>query len=77
MMDLNKGYALEKLMQHLGVKKNEVLAFGDYYNDLEMLNLVDFSFAMGNAQPKVKEIANYSTKSNDDFGVETILEKMV
>lgn len=76
-INANKGYALNQLMQHLGIQKNEVLAFGDYYNDLEMLNLVDYSFAMGNAQEQVKEVAKYLTLSNNDFGVESVLEKLL
>jgi len=73
----NKGYALDKLLQHLGYAKNEVVVFGDYHNDLEMLALADYSFAMGNAHPTVKAVANYTTSSNDDFGVERILEKLL
>lgn len=81
-MDINhinahKGNALQKVMHALGVKTNEVLVFGDYYNDLEMLGLVDHSFAMANAHPKVKEVAKFNTTSNDDFGVERILEKLL
>ncbi len=80
-MDINhvnahKGNALKKVMNALGVNANEVLVFGDYYNDLEMLGLVDHSFAMANAHPKVKEMANFETASNDAFGVEKVLEKL-
>ena len=64
-------------MRAFGVNANEVLVFGDYYNDLEMLGLVDHSFAMANAHPKVKEVANYQTLSNNELGVETILEKLI
>lgn len=81
-MDINhlnahKGNALKKVMNALGINTNEVLVFGDYYNDLEMLDLVDHSFAMANAHPKVKEVAKYQTLSNNEMGVETILEKLV
>ncbi len=76
-MDAHKGNALKKVMDALGVNANEILVFGDYYNDLEMLGLVDHSFAMANAHPKVKEVANFETSSNDSFGVEKILERLV
>ncbi len=81
-LDLNhtnahKGFALEKVMQTFGLQPNEVLVFGDYNNDLEMLALVDHSFAMANAHPEVKKVANYETKSNNAFGVETVLEKLL
>lgn len=75
--DAHKGYALDKLMKANGIASDEVLVFGDYNNDLEMLELADYSFAMANAHPNVKKIANYETSSNDDFGVERILEKLL
>ncbi len=75
--DANKGYALNTLMQRFGLSKNEVLVFGDYNNDVEMLDLVDHSFAMKNAHPNVLKVANYTTASNNEFGVERVLEKLI
>lgn len=73
----NKGHALQKLQNSLGILKEETLVFGDYNNDLEMLEMADFSFAMENAHPNVLKAANYQTKSNDEHGVEYILEKLL
>lgn len=73
----HKGYALEELMQSFGISSNEVMVFGDYNNDLEMLELSNFSFAMANAHPNVKKAAKFETSSNDEFGVERILEQLV
>lgn len=75
--DAHKGHALKKLMDAYGLQSHEVLVFGDYNNDLEMLELSDYSFAMANAHPNVKQIAKYETLSNDEFGVEHILERLV
>ncbi|MCL6267856.1 HAD family hydrolase [Flagellimonas myxillae] len=75
--DAHKGYALEKLMKAQGLSSNEVMVFGDYNNDLEMLELSDYSFAMANAHPNVKKVAKFNTASNDDFGVERILEQLI
>lgn len=75
--DANKGYALQKIQELNNVTPEETMVFGDYNNDLEMLALSDFSFAMENAHPNVKKAAKYSTSSNDDFGVELILEKLL
>lgn len=75
--DAHKGFALQKVQKLNNIKPEETLVFGDYNNDLEMLALADFSFAMENAHPNVKEAANYATSSNDNFGVERILEKLV
>ena len=53
------------------------MVFGDYHNDIEMLQEASFSFAMGNAHTDIKAIAKYATKSNNNFGVERVLEKLV
>ena len=73
----NKGFALQQVMTSYNITPNEIMVFGDYNNDLEMLKLADYSFAMANAHPNVKAVANYSTTSNTDFGVENILEKLI
>lgn len=76
-INANKGFALKQLQQNMGISQSETMVFGDYNNDLEMLALADFSFAMENAHPNVKKIANYATKSNDEKGVEIILERLL
>ncbi len=73
----HKGFALEQVMTEYGISSNEVIVFGDYNNDIEMLQLSDYSFAMANAHPNVKKVANYETSSNDAYGVEKILEKII
>lgn len=75
--DANKGFALQKLQELYNIKPSETMVFGDYNNDLEMLALAEYSFAMANAHPNVKKVAHYETESNDDFGVERILEKLI
>ncbi|MFT6065961.1 MAG: Cof subfamily protein (haloacid dehalogenase superfamily) [Polaribacter sp.] len=73
----NKGDALRQVQQLLNVSKAETMVFGDYHNDIEMIQEADFSFAMKNAHKDITALANYATESNDNFGVETILEKLV
>jgi len=73
----HKGYALQKVQERFNVTPSETMVFGDYNNDLEMLALADFSFAMENAHPNVKKVANYLTDSNDNYGVENILQSML
>jgi Cof subfamily protein (haloacid dehalogenase superfamily) len=73
----NKGNALREVQKLLNVTKEETMVFGDYHNDIEMMQEADFSFAMKNAHSDIKKLANYSTESNDDFGVERILEKLI
>jgi len=76
-INAHKGYALTKLMESYKLKSDEVMVFGDYNNDLEMLALSDYGFAMENAHPNVKKAAKYTTLSNDDNGVEHILKLLI
>ncbi len=73
----HKGYALQKIQHQLGIGPEETLVFGDYNNDLEMMALSDFSFSMANAHPNVLKAARYQTDSNDQFGVESVLESLL
>lgn len=73
----NKGNALQEVQKILKISKNETLVFGDYHNDIEMMQQAGLSFAMENAHADIKKLACHMTKSNDDFGVEVILEKLL
>ena len=73
----NKGNALREVQKLLHITKEETMVFGDYHNDIEMLKEADFSFAMKNAHEDITEIANYTTDSNDCFGVEKILNLLI
>lgn len=73
----HKGHALRLLQEKLGYTPEQTMVFGDYNNDLEMLGLATFSYAMENAHPEVKKVANYSTKSNEENGVEYILAQLI
>lgn len=75
--DAQKGNALKALQEYYMIEKEETMVFGDYLNDLEMLEQATFSFAMENAHPQVKSAARFITKSNDENGVEEILERLV
>ena len=72
----NKGIAVAAMQKALQIDPEETMIFGDYYNDLPMMPMAKYSFAMKNAQPAVKASANYVTKfSNNENGVvETIRE---
>lgn len=76
-INANKGFALNILQQKLGITKEETMVFGDYNNDLKMLALADYSYAMENAHPNVKNVSKFKTKSNNDFGVELVLEQLI
>jgi len=74
---VNKGKALKALCAQLGLTPDEVMAFGDADNDLEMLRWAGWSFAMDNARPEAKAAAKYVTASNVDAGVGQAVEKYV
>lgn len=73
----NKGYALNMLQTELEITKEETMAFGDYNNDLKMLEQAHYSYAMENAHPNIKKAATFQTKSNNEEGVEIILERLI
>ncbi len=60
---VGKGSAITKYMEYLGITKDEVMAFGDNYNDETMLQSVTYSFAMENAPQDIKDIC-YGTTAN-------------
>ncbi len=68
----NKGNAVEYLMKRLDVKPENVMAFGDNTNDIEMLKKVRYSYVMENAVPSVKGVARYITDN-----VIEVVERMV
>lgn len=74
---VNKGLGLLKLGELLGIEREEIMACGDGLNDLEMLRTVGFGVAMDNADPLVKEAADYVTESNENDGVAKAIEKFV
>ena len=68
-IDVNKGKAIKIIQEKYDISYDETMAFGDYLNDYEMMQNCKHSYAMENAHPKLKEVCNYSAKSNDDDGV--------
>ena len=75
--DANKGFALTLIQDNYRISREETLVFGDYNNDLEMLKKSAYSFAMANAHPNVLQAARYKTLSNNEMGVERVLEQLL
>ncbi|WP_117233129.1 Cof-type HAD-IIB family hydrolase [Vibrio maerlii] len=73
----SKGAAITHLQNTLGFTVEETMSFGDYLNDLEMLDVSYHSYAMDNAHPKVKEVARFSAPSNTDSGVLKVIKEKV
>jgi len=74
----NKGLALEAYAREHNIKMEEVMAFGDSLNDYSMLSK-DFGYtvAMGNAIDKIKDVAKYITKTNDEDGVAHFVKEII
>ncbi len=62
----NKGTALLKLLDVLQIRPEECMAFGDQYNDVEMLQTVGTSYAMSNSAPGISYYSTYVTDSVED-----------
>jgi len=73
----NKGDALAAIAGHYGVARNEIIAVGDGYNDLEMLDYAGLGVVVGNARPEIKERADYVCRTNDECGVAEVVEKFI
>lgn len=73
--DASKGNALEHLAKRRGIQPEEVLAIGNYYNDITMLTFAGLGIAMDNSPLEVKAAANEVTASNNEDGVHKALLK--
>ncbi|MCF8011220.1 MAG: Cof-type HAD-IIB family hydrolase [Clostridiales bacterium] len=72
-----KGCALHAVADYYGVAQSEVIAVGDSYNDLEMIEWADLGVVMGNAREEIRARADYVTYSNDEEGIEHVFKKFV
>ncbi len=74
---VTKGEALILLGRSMGLHRSEMMAFGDALNDLSMLDAVEHSYAMANADPAVLKTARHVAPSNRDYGVVTVVEEVL
>lgn len=75
--EVNKGSSLKKLQQDLNITYDETMVFGDFYNDVEMLQAAHYSFVMENANEDMKQYGNFTAKRNTENGVIQAIEKYV
>lgn len=75
--DADKGVAVRALQRELGVTPAQTVAFGDYLNDLQMLDAAEHSFAMANAHPDVRARARHLAASNTEYGVLQVLDRIL
>ncbi|MBR4949886.1 MAG: HAD family phosphatase, partial [Clostridia bacterium] len=72
----NKGLALEKLAEILGISMEKTIAVGDYDNDVSMVKRAGVGFAVSNAVEDVKAAADYITVSNEESAIAKIIDML-
>ena len=74
---IDKAQSLERLLEVLGLTREQMIACGDGYNDLTMIRYAGLGVAMENAVLPVRNAADYITASNNDDGVGLVVEKFM
>ncbi len=73
----SKKTGIEVLETHLGIDRRDIVAFGDQYNDLEMLQYAGVAIGMGNAVSEVKEAVHHVTLDHDSGGIAYAIEHIL
>lgn len=73
----SKYNSIQKISRKLNLENWKILAFGDDYNDLEMLEKADIGVAMGNAEEQIKAVADFVTLSNEEDVVAVFLSSYI
>jgi Cof subfamily protein (haloacid dehalogenase superfamily) len=73
----SKGRAVRRIQEMYGITPAQTMVFGDFLNDLDMMDTADYSFAMANAHPLLKERARYLAPGNTDNGVVRVIAAAV
>ncbi len=66
---INKGSALADIKRRFGSTTDQTMAFGDFYNDIDLLNEAKYSYVMANANDDMKQYGNFTAESNSEYGV--------
>ena len=75
--DCTKGHALERWARYRGLPREQVMAIGDNYNDIEMLAFAGHAFIMGNASEDLRHRGWNVTRANDQNGVAAAIERVL
>ena len=74
---IDKAYSLQRLLNSIGLTSDEMICCGDGYNDITMIEAAGLGVAMQNAQPLVREKADFITKSNDEDGILHVINEFM
>lgn len=76
-LEASKGYALKQLKKLAALENLHIVAVGDYYNDIEMLELADEAFAVKNAVPEVKRLASEILRDHNDSAIAGLIDSII
>lgn len=74
---VDKAASLDRMLASVGLTRDNAVCCGDGFNDRTMIEYAGVGVAMGNAQEPVKQSADFITKSNDEDGIVTVIEKFI
>lgn len=74
---INKGNAMMQMSRLLQIDATDMMAFGDNFNDKEMLQYVKYSYLVANARPQMAPYADFRTASNQEFGVLKVIKRVL
>ncbi len=74
---VTKATGIEAIRSHYDIPLEDVIAFGDNENDMDMISYAGVGVAMSNATEALKKVANYIAKSNDEDGLMHALEDLI
>lgn len=76
-LEASKGYALKQLKNLTDIEDLHIIAVGDYYNDIEMLEFADMAFAVENAVPEVKKLASGILRDHNDSAIAGLIDSII
>lgn len=75
--NVDKATSLDRMLQSVGLTRENAICCGDGFNDISMIQYAGTGVAMGNAQPAVKEVADYITGTNDEDGLVEVIDEFI
>lgn len=75
--NVNKGVSMRKIQKALNIGYDETMVFGDYLNDLELMESGYYSYAMENAHEDLKKVSRFIAKKNTENGVVEAIKEVV
>lgn len=75
--NVDKATSLDRMLESVGLTRENAICCGDGFNDISMIKYAGVGVAMGNAQPAVKDAADYITGTNDEDGLVQVMDEFI